>query len=278
MIKIYPEIYTTFLDKSNKPKMATIQYFKFDFFVGDDKDQHKQERKQYKQAKREWRAARDRQEAEEMELRAFEDAIERLNEKEANIRALKKVCKDINKSRKSSTGYLWRLINNTPKNVTVIQYPKNIIDSVRYLDKLVEAYTDHLTNIFRRMIVNKRAVKESITNDTIYIVDTDDVRHVMFDLTFTHLDHHVETENNLSMDGLTEYKQIINYTTKTGHYSGCSFQEILSDKLHGAYMQVAQYVQNRHKFDSMVYSLVYCELVAIDNHFIIQAVYDESDE
>jgi hypothetical protein len=255
--------------------------FQIDFFVCDDKEQrklHKQERKQYKQAMREWRAARDRQEAEEMELRVFEDALERLNEQEACLRALKKATKDIKKSSKSSTGYLWRLINNTPKNVTLITYPQKIVDDISYLDKLVDVYTTHLANMFRRMIVNKRAVKESIENDDMYVVETDGIRHVMFDMTFTHLDHHVETENNLPLDGLTEYNTIVNYTTKTGHHAGCSFQEILSDKLHGAYMQVAQYVQNRHKFDSMVYSVVYCEVLAMDNHLMIQAVYDENDQ
>ncbi len=273
MIQIYPEIHTTFLDKSNQPKMSTIQYIKIDFSAAEEKAQ----RKQYKQAKREWREARNRQEAEEMELRAFEDSLERLEEMEATLRALKTVTKEIKKSKKSSTGYLWRLINDIPKNVTLIQYPQKVIDDINYLDKLVQVYTDHLANVFRRMIVNKRAVKETITNDDIYVVDTDGIRRVLFDITFTHLDHHVETENNLAMDGLTEYFTIVNYTAKTGHHAGCSFQEILSDKFQAAFDQVSKYVQNRHKFDRIVYSMVYCEMLAMDNHLMIQAVYDESD-
>ena len=276
--------------------MSTFQYIQIGFV--DEKAQRKQERKQYKQAKREWREARnrqeteemerrafedalehqERQEAEEMELRALEDTLERLNEMEANLRALKKVTKDIKKSRKSSTGYLWRLINDTPKNVTKIQYPQKVIDDINYLDNLVEVYTDHLANVFRRMIVNKRAVKESITNDNIYVVETDGIRRVFFDMAFTHLDHRIETENNLAMDGLTEYNTLVNYTAKTGYHAGCSFQEILSDKVQDAYNQVSTYVQNRHKFDSMVYSMVYCEVLAMDNHLIIQAVYDENTE
>jgi hypothetical protein len=275
LIRIYPEIHTTFLDKSNrKPlKMSAFQYIQIDFVAADEKAQ----RKQYKQAKREWREARNRQEAQEMELRAFEDAVERLEETEATLRALKQVTKDIKKSRKSSTGYLWRLINDTPKDVTVVQYPQNVTDDISYLDKVVEVYTDHLANMFRRMIVNKRAVKESITNDNIYVVETDGIRRVLFDMTFTHLDHHVETENDLAMDGLTEYNTIVNYTTKTGYHAGCSFQEILSDKFQAAFDQVSKYVQNRHKFDTMVCGLVYCELLAMDNHLMIQAVYDESE-
>jgi hypothetical protein len=253
--------------------MSTIQYIKIDFVGYDEKAQ----RKQYKQAKREWREARDHQEAEEMKLRAFEDALESLEETEATLRALKKVTKDIKKSRKSSTGYLWRLINDTPKDVTLIQYPQKVSDDISYLDSLVEVYTDHLANVFRRMIVNKRAVKETITNDDIYVVETDGVRRVLFDMTFTHLDHHVETENDLAMDGLTEYNTVVNYTTKTGYHAGCSFQEILSDKFQEAFNQVSKYVQNRHKFDRMVCGMVYCELLAMDNHLMIQAVYDESE-
>ena len=281
MKRIYPEIYTTFLDKSNL-KMSSAKFIQI--VAAQEKAQRKlrkqehKQHKQYKQAKREWREARDLQEAEEMELRAFEDALERLNKMEATLRTLKKVTKTIKKTKKSSTGYLWRLINDTPKDVTLIEYPQKVIDGISYLDKLVDVYTTHLADVFRRMIVNKRAVKETIANDDIYVVETDGIRRVLFDMTFTHLDHHVEIENDLAMDGLTEYNTIINYTTKTGHHAGCSFQEILSDKLQDAFNQVSKYVQNRHKFDSMVYSMVYCEIMAADNHLMIQAVYDESED
>jgi hypothetical protein len=257
--------------------MSSAKYIQIDFVAAEEKAQRKQERKQYKQAKREWREARDLQEAEEMELRAFEDSLESLAEIEATLLALKSVTKTIKKSNKSSTGYLWRLINDTPKDVTFIKYPQKITDEISYLDKLVDVYTTHLADVFRRMIVNKRAVKETIMNDDIYVVETDGIRRVLFDMTFTHLDHHVEIENDLAMDGLTEYNTIVNYTAKSGHHAGCSFQEILSDKLQDAFNQVSKYVQNRHKFDRMVHSMVYCEMLAMDNHLMIQAVYDESE-
>ena len=275
--------------------MSSFQSSQYINFEAEEKAQ----RKQYKHVKQEWRDARDLQESveielrtfedslerkqytwqedDEIELRAFEDSLERLTEMEAKLLAIKNVSNNIKKSGKSSTGYIWRLINDTPKRVTLIQYPQKVVNNISYLNTLVDVYTTHLTDVFRRMIVNKRAVKESIENDDIYLVETDDIRRVMFDLTFTHLDHHVEFENDLAMDGLTEYNTIINYTTKAGHHAGCSFQEILSDKLQKAFSQVSTYVQNRHNFDCMIYSMVYCELIAINNHLMIQAVYDESD-
>jgi hypothetical protein len=241
-----------------------------------DKAAKKQEKKEYKQALKEWRKARDLQEAEEMERRALEDSLEREEAQRRHI--VKKISRDIKKSRNSSTGYLWRLTNNTPKDVTLIEYPQNVIDDVNYLDKLVEVYTDHLTTMFRRMIVNKRAVKESIQNDDIYVVDFDGLRRVMFDLTYTHLDSIVETENDLPIEGKTEYNNLINYTVKSGYYIGCSFQEVLSDKLQDAVKQVSGYVQNRHKYDSQVFFTTYCELVISGNHLVIQGVYEDGDE
>jgi hypothetical protein len=246
-------------------------------FLDKQHKQHKKEHKQqYKQALKEWREARDLQEAEEMERRAFEDALER--EEAAHYRILKKISRDIKKSRNSSTGYLWRLTNNTPKGVTLIEYPEEVIYNVDYLDKLVEVYTDHLANMFRRMIVNKRAVKDSIKNDDIYVVEFDGLRRVMFDLTYTHLDSIVEVENYLPMNGMTEYNNLIHYTVKSGYHIGCSFQEVLSDKLQDAVKQVSGYVQNRHKYDSQVFFTSYCELVTSGNHLIIQAVYEDGNE
>jgi hypothetical protein len=145
---------------------------------------------------------------------------------------------------KSSMLYLWRLINDTPRNVAHVMIDDELIEQLQYLDAILDMYTDVLATRFQRILVNKRAVKENL-DDNIYVVDSGSENRVMIDIELTNLGHCVETENDLSMYLRTNYKTVINHTVMYGKNKGKSFRGLLNRKLYKTLNKVGDFVQNK---------------------------------
>ena len=145
---------------------------------------------------------------------------------------------------KSSMLYLWRLINDTPRNTPQVMIDDELVEQLQYLDAIVDMYTDVLATRFQRMLVNKRAVKENLEED-IYVIDSGKECRVMMDLEMTNLGHCVETENDLAMYLRTNYKTVINHTVMYGKNEGKSFRGLLNRKLYNTLNKVGDFVQNK---------------------------------
>lgn len=147
----------------------------------------------------------------------------------------------IRSSKTSSLTYLLKQLMVEPQE----SYDKESIEIYTYLDNLLETYTDELALRFQRMLVNRRAVKES---DDVLFVNDGAQNKAVFDLDMIHLDTHIECAlltQFCSGGRHTPFLEVLQHTKTYGDSDGMSFREMLCRKLRRKLNHISKYVQNK---------------------------------
>jgi hypothetical protein len=158
----------------------------------------------------------------------------------------------IRSSKTSSLTYLLKQLMVEPQE----SYDEQSIEIYTYLDSLLETYTDELAVRFQRMLVNRRAVKES---DDVMFVNDGVQNKAVFDLDMIHLDTHIECAllTQFSSGGRhtpmevafckrhTPFLEVLQHTKTYGDSDGMSFREMLCRKLRRKLNHISKYVQNK---------------------------------
>ena len=164
----------------------------------------------------------------------------------------------ISSSKNSSLTYLLKQLTSNLEE----SYDNESIESYTYLDNLLEMYTDELAIRFQRMLVNRRAVKES---DDVMFVNDGVQNKAMFDLDMIHLDTHIECalltqftcgerHNPMKVafcERHTPFHEVLNHTKTYGDNDGMSFREILKRKLRRKLNHVSRFIQNKTRVDGV---------------------------
>ena len=154
---------------------------------------------------------------------------------------------NITKIRSSKNSSLTYILKQLTRNLE--SYDKESIEAYTYLDNLLETYTDELAIRFQRILVNRRAVKES---DEVIFVNDGVQNKAVFDLDIVHLDTHIECALLTQFSNgerHTPFHEVLNHTKTYGGNDGMSFGEILKRKLRRKLNHISRFIQNKTRVD-----------------------------
>jgi hypothetical protein len=153
----------------------------------------------------------------------------------------------VQSSKNSSLTYLLKELVGDLKE----SYDQESIEEYTYLDNLLETYTDELALRFQRMLVNRRALKES---DYFMVVNDGIKNKAVFDLDVIHVDTHIEcallTQFSFGQKH-TPFHEVLHHTKTYGDNDGMSFQEILRRKLRRKLNHISKFIQNKTRVDGV---------------------------
>ena len=158
----------------------------------------------------------------------------------------------IRSSKTSSLTYLLKQLMVEPQE----SYDEESIEIYTYLDNLLETYTDELALRFQRLLVNRRAIKES---DDVLFVNDGAQNKAVFDLDMIHLDTHIECalltqfcsggrHNPMEVafcERHTPFLEVLQHTKTYGDSDGMSFREMLCRKLRRKLNHISKFTQNK---------------------------------
>lgn len=155
---------------------------------------------------------------------------------------------NVTKIRSSNTSSLTYLLKKLTGDLEE-SYCGQSIAEYTYMDSLMEDYTDELALRFQRMLVNRRAVKES--EDLMFV--NDGVKNkAVFDLDMVNLDTHIECALLTKYDNHTSFHELLHHTKTYGDYDGMSFREILCRKLRRKLNHISKFIQNKTRVDGVL--------------------------